>query len=104
MSIDEGIDEINGFDKAALDKDEENEWQEVVRRRSRTSSSRLPKSAPTPEQDINMVDGNGLSKGMRERITIDSWDGRVGDPAGHVAGRANQVITRVACRDTLHRC
>ena len=36
--IDEGTSEINGFDIAALDKDEENEWQEVVRRRLRASS------------------------------------------------------------------
>ena len=72
--IDDGIGEINGFDIAALDKDEENEWQEVVRRRSRTSSSRLPKSAPTPEQCINMVDGTGLSKGKQGRITIDSGE------------------------------
>ena len=70
--IDDGIGEINGFDIAALDKDEENEWQEVVRRRSRTSSSWLPKSASTHEQDINMVDGTGLSKGKQGRITIDS--------------------------------
>ena len=70
--IDDGIGEINGFDIAALDKDEENEWQDVVRQRSRTNSSRLPKSAPTSEQDINVVYGTGLSKGKRERIPIDS--------------------------------
>ena len=49
--IDEDISEINGFDIAALDKDEENEWQEVVLRRSRASGSRLPKSVPRLEQD-----------------------------------------------------
>ena len=34
--------------------------------------ARLPKAAPTPEQDINMMDGNGLIKGKRGRVKIDS--------------------------------
>ena len=93
--IDEGIGEINGFDIAALDKDDESEWQEVVRRR-------FPKSVPTPEQDSNMVDGNGLSKGKRGAHHDRFQGGRVGNPARHVAGCANQVITRVGCRDVPH--
>ena len=51
--IDDGIGEINGFDIAALDKDEENEWQEVVRRRSRTNSARLPPCPRTVETALS---------------------------------------------------
>ena len=69
---DDGINEINGFDIAALDRDETGEWQQVVRRRGHARRSRLPTSAPTYDQDINMVDGDGLNNRERGRITIDS--------------------------------
>ena len=48
--IDEGSGEINGFVIAALDKDEENEWQEVVRRRSHVRpvhGCRNPRRSPS---------------------------------------------------------
>ena len=69
---DDGINEINGFDIAALDRDETGEWQQVVRRRGHARRSRLPTSAPTYDQDINMVDGDGPNNRKLGRITIDS--------------------------------
>ena len=63
-----GIGEINGCDIAALDKDEEKEWQGVVDAHVRAVHG----LAPTSEQDINVGDGNGSSKGKRRRITTDS--------------------------------
>ena len=101
--IDDGIGEINGFDIAALDKDEESERQEVVRRRSRTNSSRLPKSAPDPRARHQRGGWGWLEQGLAGAHHDRFRGGRVGNSAGHVAGGANQAITRVACRDALHR-
>ena len=84
------------FDITALDKDEENEWQEVFRGRSRTSSSRLPTSAPTPRgwewieqrQARAHHDGSGAAESV---ILLDT-----------VAGGANHVRSSPGSRAETH--
>ena len=102
--IDEGSGEINGFVIAALDKDEENEWQEVVRRRSHVRAVHGCRNPRGPPSNTSTWCGGGwLEQGQPETHHDRLWGGRVGDAARHVAGGANQVITGIACRDALHR-
>ena len=101
------------FDITALDKDEENEWQEVFRGRSRTSSSRLPTSAPTPRgwewieqrQARAHHDGSGAAESV---ILLDMLQ-EVPTMSGHHQGRAQRRTTsppaaggcRASARSTL---
>ena len=67
------IGEINGFDIAALDKDEEKRSGRKLFVDAHVRAVHGYRNPPRPTSKTStMVDGTGLSKGKQGRITIDS--------------------------------